>query len=256
MPEKTDYAPGTPCWVDLATSDVKGAGTFYGSLFGWEVVPVDDPNAGGYTMLKKNGKDVAALGPLQGPGQPTAWTTYVSVEDADKTSEIVQSAGGTVLMPAFDVFDVGRMAIIADPTGAAFALWQPRAMPGAGIVDEPNTFGWTELNSRDTKKAEKFYKEVFGWGSKTSDAGGMKYTEYKIGDASVAGMMDMNPMVPKEVPSYWMPYFAVADIDASFAKATKLGAEALVPVQEAPGLRFAIVKDPQGAVFGLMTLRE
>jgi predicted enzyme related to lactoylglutathione lyase len=256
MPDKTDYTPGTPCWVDLATPDVAAAGRFYGKLFGWEIAPVEDKDAGGYTMLKRNGKEVAALGPKQDEHQPTAWTSYVSVEDADKTAELAQSAGGTVLLPAFDVFDAGRMAIIADPTGGAIALWQPRQMHGAELVEEPHTFGWTELNTRDTKKAEKFYADVFGWSSKTSDAGGMAYTEFKVGDASVAGMMAMSPGVPAAVPSYWMPYFHVEDIDKAFADATKLGAETVMPVGEAPNLRYAIVKDPQGAIFGLLQAKE
>jgi predicted enzyme related to lactoylglutathione lyase len=254
MPEMTEYAPGTPCWVDLSTSSVDAAGTFYATLFGWEISPVDDPNAGGYTMLLKDGKPVAALSPLQHEGQPPAWTTYVSVEDADKTTEIAQSAGGTVIAAPFDVFDAGRMAILADPAGAMVALWQGNTMKGASIVDEPGSFSWAELSSRDTAKAEAFYTQVFGWAAYTNDMGGMTYTEFKVGDKSVAGMMAMNPEVPAQVPSYWMPYFEAHDIDASFAEAKALGATPIMGVETMPQLRFAILRDPQGATFGLLKM--
>jgi predicted enzyme related to lactoylglutathione lyase len=253
MPEMTEYAPGTPCWVDLATPDTGASGTFYATLFGWQAEPVPDPEAGGYTMLVRDGKTVAALGPAQ-QHQPTAWTAYVSVEDADKTAEVVQSAGGTIVLPPFDVMDAGRMAIIADPAGGVIALWQPNLMIGASVIDEPNSFGWVELNSRDTAKAEAFYTEVFGWTAHTSDMGGMTYTEFKLGDTSVAGMMAINPAMPAEVPSYWMPYFAVSDIDTKYAEATALGAESMVAVESMPQLKFAILRDPQGALFGLLQL--
>jgi predicted enzyme related to lactoylglutathione lyase len=254
MPEMTEYPPGTPCWVDLATDDIAASGTFYSTLFGWDVDPIDDPNAGGYTMLVKDGKQVAALGPKQDPSQPTAWTIYVSTDDADKTAEVVQSAGGTVIVAPFDVMGAGKMAILADPAGGVVALWQGATMPGAGVVDEPGSFSWAELNSRDTAKAEAFYSEVFGWTAVTSDAGGMRYTEFKAGDKSVAGMMAVNPGTPAEVPSYWMPYFEAADIDAKFGEATALGAATMVEPQSMPQLRFAILRDPQGAMFGLLQM--
>jgi predicted enzyme related to lactoylglutathione lyase len=233
MPEKTEYAPGTPSWVDLATPDVDKAGTFYATLFGWTAEPVPMPDAGGYVMFTLNGKYVAAMAPIEHGERPPAWTTYVSTDDADKTAELAQTAG---------------------PTGAAFAVWQPNQHPGAGLVDDPGTFTWAELSSRDTAAATRFYPEVFGWTAETSDGGGMQYTEFKLGDSSVAGMMEMNPMVPAEVPSYWMPYFAVVDVDKSAGEATALGAEALLPPSDFPGGRFAVIRDPQGAAFGLLRL--
>jgi uncharacterized protein len=249
MPEMTEYPPGTPCWVDLSTDDVAASGTFYATLFGWEVDAIDDPDAGGYTMLVKDGKQVAALGPKQDPSQPTAWTIYVSTDDADKTAEVVQSAGGTVILAPFDVLRAGRMAIVADPAGGVIALWQATGMKGAGIVDEPGSFSWAELNSRDTAKAE-----AFGWTATTSEMGDMRYTEFKSGDKSVAGMMAVNPGMPAEVPSYWMPYFEAADIDAKFGEATALGAATMVEPQSMPQLKFAILRDPQGATFGLLQM--
>jgi predicted enzyme related to lactoylglutathione lyase len=150
--------------------------------------------------------------------------------------------------------DVGKMAILADPAGGVIALWQGASMKGAGIVDEPGSFSWAELSSRDTAKAEAFYTEVFGWTASTSEMGEMRYTEFKTGDKSVAGMMAINPGMPAEVPSYWMPYFEAADIDAKFGEATALGAVPMVGPESMPQLTFAILRDPQGAMFGLLKL--
>lgn len=254
MPEKTEYQPGTPCWVDLATTDVDAAATFYTTLFGWQTEPIPDPAAGGYVMLTMNGRYVGALAPLGERQQPPAWTTHISTDNADKLVELAEGAGGTTVAPPMDVFDSGRLAVIADPTGAVVALWQPNKHIGASIVDEPNTLAWTELSSRDVEGAKRFYPEVFGWTAQTSDAGGMEYTEFKVGDQSVAGLMAMSPMVPAEVPSYWMPYFAVTDVDKVTGEATALGATALVEPMDFPGGRFAVIRDPQGATFGLLRL--
>lgn len=255
MPQKTEYAPGLPAWVDLATPDPAAAGTFYGQLFGWKAEPVaDDDSAGGYTMLTLDGRNVGALAPLHQPGQPTAWTTHIATDDVDKTVEIAQSAGGTVITPAMDVFTSGRLAVIADPTGAAIALWQAGDHHGADVVDEPGAFAWAELNSRDTAAAERFYTEVFGWTAETSSMGEMAYTEFKLGDTSVAGMMAINPQMPAEIPSYWMPYFAVTDPDKTAREAAALGAKTMVEPQDFPGGRFSILTDPQGAMFGVLRL--
>jgi predicted enzyme related to lactoylglutathione lyase len=253
MTDTTEYAPGTPSWVDLGTPDIPAAATFYGTLFGWTAEPIDDPDAGGYTMLSLDGKLVAALGPQQNPGPPY-WTTYVSVEDADKTAEITQTAGGSVLAPPMDVFDAGRMAVLADPTGAAFAIWQPGTMKGAQVAGVPNSYCWTELTSRDTGAAKKFYGEVFGWEAREGGMeGAPEYTEFKNGERSVAGMMATPAEVPAEVPSYWMPYFEVNDTAKTIGEATALGGSVMVDAQAIPGVgTFAILRDPQGAAFGVI----
>lgn len=254
MPEKTEYAPGTPSWADLAADDVAAAATFYGTLFGWTAEAVPDPDAGGYTMFAHDGRTVAAVGPKQQPQQPSAWSVYVSTDDVDKTCEIAQSAGGTVAVPPMDVFDAGRMAILVDPTGAFLSLWQPGTMKGADKVDEPVSLSWIELTTRDTKAARAFYGEVFGWGAETSDGAGMTYTEFKTGDTSVAGMMETPAEMPAEVPSYWMPYFQVSDAEKVTTDAAALGADVMVPVSPIPGgtMSFAVLRDPQGAAFGIL----
>ena len=254
MPEKTDFAPGTPSWVDLATTDADAAGTFYSTLFGWRAEPVPDPDAGGYTMFTLNGRMIGAMAPMAGPDHPPAWTTYVTTDDADKTVEIAESAGAKVLQAPMDVMGAGRMAIFADPTGAVIALWQPGEHKGAQLVDDPGTFTWTELTTRDTAAAEQFYTTVFGWTAETSAGGGMPYTEFKLGETSVAGMMAAPADLPPQVPAYWMPYFAVLDPDKTAAEATALGGSAMVGPTDFPGGRFVILRDPQGAVFGALRL--
>jgi hypothetical protein len=253
--EFKSYPPGTPSWVDLTSADLPGAQAFYRGLFGWGALE-GGPESGGYTMFQKHGKNVAGLGPIMREGQAPAWTTYVTVEDADATIAKVTAAGGTVLMAPMDVLDVGRMALFMDPTGAAIALWQPRAHQGAQLANEPGTFTWNELQTRDTKAAKAFYEAVFGWSAHTTEGGAMVYTEWKRGDDSIGGMMDMPAEVPPQVPAYWLVYFAVEDCDASVAKATGLGGSTLVaPMDVEPG-RFAVLSDPTGAMFAVIKTKE
>jgi predicted enzyme related to lactoylglutathione lyase len=168
----------------------------------------------------------------------------------------VQAAGGNVIMPPFDVGDQGRMAVFQDPSGAFIAAWQRKAM-GGFHTHAPNTFGWAELNARGIDKAVPFYRAVFGWTDKRSEMGEGQppYIEFQLGGESIAGGMEMNPMVPAEVPSYWMVYFNVEDVDKSFKDATGAGGREVLAPQDFPGGRFAIVSDPHGAVFGLMKMQ-
>lgn len=253
MPDRTEYAAGEPAWTDLTTTDVDAATTFYSTIFGWVAEPVPMPDAGGYTMLTLNGRHVAGLSPKmpEDPG-PSRWTIYVNVDDADKAAELAQSAGGTVLVPVMDVFTSGRMAILADSTGAAIAVWQPQEHRGAAVQDEPGALTWTELTTSDTAAAQAFYRDVFGWDAETSDGGGMAYTEFKLADKSIAGMMAKPEGMPAEIPSYWMPYFQTTDPDKLAGEIAALGGTVMVPPADIPtGGRFAIATDPQGAVFGL-----
>ncbi len=251
MPEITSYAPGTPSWVDLASKDLPGSRAFYTGLFGWTAGEASE-EGGGYSMFLIGDKAIAGLAPIMMEGQPPSWTCYVSVDDADKTAELVATHGGQTHVPPMDVLDVGRMAVFADPTGAVFSIWQPRAHIGAQLAGEPNTFCWAELSSRDTAKAAPFYAGVFGWDPKPAMDG--TYTEFHLGEVGIAGMMDMPEMVPADVPSHWMPYFAVSDTDATLTKATGLGASVLVESTDIPPGRFAVFMDPQGAPFAVIAL--
>lgn len=254
MARVESYAAGTPSWVDLASADVAASVAFYGGLFGWEA-PELPPEAGGYRMFELGGVPVAGVGPIMMPGQPPAWTTYVSVDDADAAVARVKARGGTVFVEPMDVLDAGRMAVFADPTGAACAVWQPRAHLGAGLVNEPGALVWNELSTRDQPAATAFYTRVFGW---TAESAGMAhdYTEWQLGGATIGGMMTMPDEVPAEVPSYWLAYFGTADCDATVARATAAGATVVVPPTDIPPGRFSVMADPGGATFAVIRLAQ
>ena len=182
MPEITQYAPGMFCWFELGTSDTGAAKKFYGQLFGWTA---EDMPAGPdmvYTMLQRDGKEIGAMYGLseehKSQGVPPHWLTYISVASADESAAKAKELGGTVMMEPFDVFDAGRMALVQDPTGATFALWQANASIGAKLKDELYSFCWNELATRDTARAGEFYTRLFGWDTKVSDMGPMTYTEF------------------------------------------------------------------------------
>lgn len=255
MPTVATYTPGTPSWVDLASPDLAASVSFYSALFGWDAKD-QGADAGHYHMFEIGGVPVAGAGPIMMEGQPPAWTTYVSVDDADKAIDAVKQAGGTVFVEPMDVLDVGRMAVFADPTGAAAAVWQARQHIGAGLVNEPGALTWNELNTRDLEAAKAFYATVFGWTANSVDMGAMAYTEVKVGDALIAGMMTIPADAPADMPAHWLAYFGVADTDASVATATQLGATLLVGPIDIPAGRFAILADPTGAAFGVMALAD
>ncbi len=252
--EMDRYDHGVPSWVDLSTDDLPKARAFYGSLFGWDV-PEGPPEAGGYTLAAIGGKPVAGLGPKMNPDFPSVWMTYVIVDDADAVVGKVGGAGGQVLVPPMDVMDVGRLGIVADPVGAVIGIWQPRAHKGAGVVNEPNTYCWSELVTTDVDGAKAFYADVFGWGAETQGGDGMAYTEWKVDGRSVGGMMAKPPEMPAEVPPYWGVYFAVTDADAAVARIGELGGTVMMgPMDIEPG-RFAVALDPGGAPFNVLALK-
>lgn len=254
MSERGSYTPGTPCWVDLTTPDVEAAAEFYGALFGWEVPEL--PNSaemGGYRRAKLGGKDVAGVYPLMQEGQPSFWGTHICVADAEATATAVQGAGGTMIAEPMDVAGYGHLAVFADPTGAVFGIWQPGTFAGAELVNEPGTFGWNELGTRDPARAKEFYGAVFGWGfeDEESERGGT-YSVWKVGDAMVGGMLDIAGMLPDEIPAHWLVYFTVEDADAAIAKVEAGGGDVRFGPMDVPVGRFAVVGDPFGAVFAVM----
>ncbi len=259
MAETKTFVANAPVWVDLSSTDAAKARDFYSKLFGWKAEVTKDPEAGGYALATIGNKNVAGLGPKQpGDGSPSAWSLYIGTRDIDVLAKKVQAEGGTVIAPPFDVLKSGRMAVFQDPSGAFISAWQPNEMQGADIMQVPNTFAWAELNSRGLGKAEPFYKKVFGWGEKKSPLGeGLgDYTEFKLNNESILGALEMMPMVPKEVPSYWLVYFAIDDVDKAHKKAVDLGGREMLPPQDYPGGRYSIVADPQGAAFGLMKIQR
>ena len=257
MTEITTHAPGTPSWVDMASPDLDASIDFYGELLGWEVPMGENTEAtGGYRIATQRGKSAAGMMPQMQEGQPPAWVTYVSVEDADATTEKVKSAGGQVIVEPTDVMDLGRMAVFADPTGAVIGIWQPGTFPGAELVNEPGTFSWNELNTRDPEAAKAFYSSVFDWTARDVDMGEAgTYTTWRHPDRSddedsIGGMLDIRGRVPEEVPAHWLTYFTVEDRDATVEKAQELGAETAMAMEFEMG-RLAILRDPHGAAFGV-----
>jgi predicted enzyme related to lactoylglutathione lyase len=254
MPEITKYDTGVPCWVDVQSPDLAASSAFYQRLLGWTAEDQGE-EAGHYTIFKLNGLEGAALGPLQVEGMPPVWTTYIASDDVDEAAKQAEAAGGTVFMPPFDIFDAGRMTIIADPAGAVFGVWQAKEHIGARLVNEPNTLIWNELVVRDMDAALAFYGKVFGWTPNELDMGepgAPPYRELQLNGRTIGGAMQMTDDFPPEVPPHWMPYFAVEDTDATAAKATELGGNVDVPPTDIPPGRFAVLSDPVGAHFSVL----
>jgi uncharacterized protein len=255
MPE---YAPGTPSWVELSSADTDASATFYGELMGWtatEPGPVEE--TGGYRMFQQDGQSVGGLMHHMQEGQPTAWSTYISVADADDTASKVKDAGGSVIVEPMDVMELGRMAFFADPTGAVFGIWQPKAFAGADLVNEPGSLCWNEVLTRDAESGKAFYRAVFPWeaGRPSFEGAPESYTVWEIDGRPVGGMMQMSDeYFPADVPPHWAVCFAVADIDATVSKARELGATITVEPMEMPIGSFAGIIDPQGASFTIMQM--
>jgi uncharacterized protein len=252
----TNYVPGAPNWVDLGTPDVDAAAAFYRAVFGWEFQSAG-PDAGGYGMLTRNGKTVAAVGPLM-EAHPS-WTIYFETLDADATADAVKRAGGVVRYGPTDVFTAGRMAQLTDPAGATFAVWQPGEVKGLDAVTEPGTLSWTELYTRDPAAGASFYAGVFGWATQEMPMGDFTYTVIRPAgggdDSGQGGIMPISPeMAGAGVTPRWLPYFEVADCDAVVATTAEQGGSVLVPAADLPEVgRFATLADPAGASFAVIT---
>jgi predicted enzyme related to lactoylglutathione lyase len=271
MPQRDGYIPGVPCWIDSNQPDPEAAAEFYRGLFGWEVEDVMPPGSEGrYFMARIRGLDVAAVGSIP-PGAPpnAVWNTYIWVDDVDETAANVRDAGGTALREPFDVLDSGRMAVFADPEGAAFSVWQAREHKGARIVNEAGSLNFNGLGTRDVEGAKAFYGAVFGWQTMTVGGGNEMWTLPGYGDhleESTPGLREMvtemggpagfedvvasiNP-IPDDQPDvrpHWSVTFATDDADATAAKAAELGGTVVVPPFDAPWVRMTLIADPAGA---------
>jgi predicted enzyme related to lactoylglutathione lyase len=251
---KRDQAPvGTPCWIDLFTSQPEQSRAFYAELFGWTI---DDPGEqyGGYMNFLKDG--VLVAGSMRNDGEsgaPDAWTVYLATEDAKETVDLALANGGQVHMPPMDVMELGVMALVADPGGATIGIWQPQLHKGFGVLAEPGAPGWFELHTRDYAATVDFYRTVFGWDTHTaSDTPEFKYTTLGEGEGQLAGIMDASAFLPEGAPAQWSVYFAVEDADATLASIVKLGGAVIQPAEDTPYGRLATAADPTGATFKLM----
>jgi uncharacterized protein len=255
MTDRNDAVPGTVAWVDMQTPDLDKARRFYGDLLGWSYVGGDDPNTAFYATAQVRGRNVAGLAKLPSEGQfPPAWTVYLATNDADDTARKAKDAGATVMMPPMDVMDHGRMAILADPTGAVFGLWQPKSHRGAQVVDEPGAMTWHEIYTRDVTKAREFYARVFGLEPKRLEMPEMEYWTLHLGAQTVAGVMQLTADMPKDMPSHWGTYFAVSDADAAVKRVEPLGGKVISPPFDTPYGRMGRIADPFGAVFSVIKL--
>jgi predicted enzyme related to lactoylglutathione lyase len=270
MPDRDGYIAGVPCWIDTTQPDPDAAAEFYGALFGWELedtMPEDAP--GRYYMARIRGRDAAAVSSQMGEdAQPAVWNTYIQVDSADESAENVKAAGGTVLLEPFDIFDSGRMAFVADPQGAGFGLWQPKQHIGTRVDNEHGAINFNDLHTDDIEGAKAFYGEVFGWGTLEMGGGNSTWTLKAYGDL----LEERNPgqrermkemgapddfidvvaslgPVQDGAPPSWGVTFGVDDADAIAARARELGAEVLAGPFDAPWVRLAVIRDPQGATF-------
>lgn len=252
MPERDEYTPGTPNWVDLAAPDLDKAKSFYGELFGWEPQSAGpEEDVGDYSFFTLSGKRICGFG-SPGEGEPPSWRSYVAVADIDETAEKVQEAGGKVLFGPADVLDAGRIATCQDTEGVVFGAWQPGEHKGAQLVNEPGTPSWNELATRDPDAAKSFYTSVFGWDVEERDIGEVPYITLKVHDEPVAGMLPITDQAPEELEPHWLVYFAVDDFDGTIEKAGELGGEVAAPESESPAGPFAVLKDPNGAGFAVI----
>jgi uncharacterized protein len=252
MGERTSYTPGTFSWTDLGTTDPDGAKRFYAELFGWEYDDQPIPQGGTYTMVRKNGKDVAGLSQAM-EGMPTAWNSYVTVESADSAAARAGELGGNVMGEPFDVMDAGRMAIVQDPTGAVLSVWEPRGNIGASLVNGPGLLSLNQLNTGDPQKAEEFYTNLFGWRTESVAGGDQRYWAVYNDDSLNAGMMQLPP--DAGTPSHWLVYFGSESVDDDAGRIGQLGGQVMLPPMDVPGGRILVAQDPQGAIFGLFAGR-
>lgn len=257
MPERDGYANGTPSWVDLSSHDIDATARFYEGVFGWSAEsagPTEE--TGDYRMFKLRGRRVAGLGPHMDPNSSPAWSTYVSVDDLDRTVATAKDAGATVVVEPMDVMTAGRMCFLIDPQGAFFGLWQPGDHIGAEIVNEPDTLCWNEVATTDMDAAASFYQRVFGWDPEPYEMGEEQppYTVFKLGEDFIGGTMGLTPDMG--AAPHWRATFAVADCDASAKAVVDHGGSVLTEPVDSPVGRFAACRDPQGSDFAIMSFPE
>ncbi|MFQ5400246.1 MAG: VOC family protein [Anaerolineae bacterium] len=260
MQEVESYPHATFSWVDLATTNPDAAKKFYSGLMGWEAEDFPAGENMVYTMLRLHGRDVAALTGMPPflEGTPPHWSSYICVDDLDAAAAKATELGGTIVMPPSDVMDAGRMAVVQDPTGAFFNLWQAGNHIGAKLVNIPGTLCWNELLSQDAETAAKYYSTLFDWEvqRETQQESGSDYIMFVNNGRFTGGLLQIQPEWG-EMPSSWGVYFSVADCDAAAAKAVELGGKILNPPTNIPGTgRFALIQDPQGAIFAAIKLDQ
>jgi len=253
VPHRDEAPIGAPCWIELFSSDTERSRAFYGALLGWSSESAGD-EYGGYINFAKDGQLVAGCMRNDGSsGAPDVWTVYLATDDAKATVDAAAAHGGSVLVPAMDVLELGTMALVTDAGQAAVGLWQPGLHKGFGVVSEPGAPSWFELYTRDYDAAVGFYRDVFRWDAHpVSDTDEFRYTMLGDGDGGLAGIMDATSMLPEGVPAHWSVYFGVHDTDAALEQIVELGGTVVEPAADSPYGRLAAATDPTGAGFKLI----
>ena len=249
MPTR-DLAPvGAPTWIELFTNDAAAAHAFYGDLFGWTIEVAED--FGGYGTFHRDGVAVAGCMGNSDPAHPADfWTVYLRVEDAAATIAAATAAGGGEILAPMPVGDLGSMAMIADPSGAATGLWQAGSFAGIGVLAEAGAPSWFELHTMGYDAVLPFYREVFGWDIHTmSDAPEFRYSTFGEEATALAGVMDDAVHAPEGSPSFWATYIQVDDADATAAKAAALGGAVEMAPEDTPYGRLAVLSDTTGSRF-------
>jgi predicted enzyme related to lactoylglutathione lyase len=241
----SDDFPGRPIWVELYTADTDAAKAFYGGLFGW-TLQESGPEFGGYALFLRDGAPVAGL--MQNAEEaPNAWSVYLESNNAADTTAMAAANGGQVLLDAMAVGDLGHMALVTDPGGAAVGIWQPGEHQGFAARGEVNAPGWFEVLSNDYDAVVPFYENVFGWDTHTmSDAPDFRYTTLGKDEHAVAGIMAVDG------PSHWSAYLTVADTDDTVTRAVGLGGSVVEAATDTPYGRLATIADPGGVPFKVM----
>ncbi|HEV8278848.1 MAG TPA: VOC family protein [Streptosporangiaceae bacterium] len=262
MSERDGYQPGVPCWISSRHSDAEAAARFYARLFGWKaekITPAGMP--GSLFICKLRGRDVAAIGPPQGAGAPVvpAWETCIWADSAQETVQKAAQAGGRALAGPLASFDGGRAAVLADPAGAVFGVWQPGTHRGAQLVNEPGAWSWSALNTHNVEASKAFYAAIFGWQTGTFGTGDGQVTLWRVpgyvgGEPKqpvardvVAGMVP----APAQVAPHWSVDFWVDNVDATADTALKLGGTVISAPASTQAGRTAVLADPQGAQFSV-----
>jgi predicted enzyme related to lactoylglutathione lyase len=263
------YPPGVPCWIDLEPADPDAACRFYGTLLGWTfddaVPPGGDEH---YLIASLDGQTVGAIGM---PGSGT-WNTYIAVDDTDRVAAAGAAAGGQLVDPPVEAGPGGRRATLADPAGAQFRLWQPRARPGSQVANVPGAWNFSILHTTDPAGADAFYGSLFGWeadampgvdgamwrrpgyGEHLAATVDPDIHERQAAGGAPAGFADVvagrAPLGPGE-QAHWHVTFTVTDRDDAVATALALGATDVSGPVDTMWTRTAVVRDPQGAVLTL-----
>ena len=251
MGERESHEHGTFSWTDLSTPDAEASKAFYGGLFDWEFEDNPIPQGGVYVMAKLGGRSAAAM--CETSERHPAWASYVTVDDADAITERARELGANVMAEPFDVMDVGRMAILQDPRGAVFCVWQPRRSIGAEVVNGPGALSLNQLNTTDPDTAQRFYTDLFGWRFEEVQGGPGAYYAIYRGDRMNGGMMQMPPGQP--APPHWLVYFGIDDIDAAAERIASSGGRVFVEKTDVPGGQILVAQDPHGATFALFAGR-